>query len=86
MASQRPSTGKTRPPTKESTQIRDVGPETEWHTRGLQGGTRSRQPMTAAQRTPRRQLPPSRVPRLLAWGLVLAVMAIVANALLRMTG
>jgi hypothetical protein len=85
MASQRPA-GHTRPPTKESTVLRDVGPDTVWHTRGAQSHAELRQPLTAAQRTPRRQLPPSRVPRLLAWALVLAMLAALANALLRMNG
>lgn len=85
MASQRPA-GRTRPRTKESTVLRDIGPDTVWHTRGLQGHTRMRRPLPAAQRPPRRQLPPSRVPRLLMWALVLAMLAALANALLRMTG
>ncbi|WP_051975087.1 hypothetical protein [Cupriavidus necator] len=85
MASQRPA-GKTRPPSKESTGLRDVGPDTVWHTRGLQTPSRLRAPVPGARRTPRRQLPPSRVPRLLAWGLVLVMVATFVQAFLRMHG
>ncbi|MDF3831393.1 hypothetical protein P3W85_00220 [Cupriavidus basilensis] len=46
-------------------------------------GTRAAQPRPA--RSPRRQLPPSRVPRLLLWGLLLVLLAVLANAVLHMT-
>lgn len=65
---------------------RDVGPDTVWHTRGLQTPSRLRAPVPGARRTPRRQLPPSRVPRLLAWGLVLVMVATFVQAFLRMHG
>lgn len=85
MASQRPA-GRARPPSKESTVLRDIGPDTLWHTRGLQDPSRLRRPLPTAQRTPRPQLPPSRVPHLLAWALVLALLAALANVLLRAAG
>ncbi|WP_455284484.1 hypothetical protein [Cupriavidus necator] len=85
MASQRPA-GKTRPSSKENTRRRDVEPDTVWHTRGLHAPSRQRAPLPVAQRSPRRQLPPSRVPRLLAWGLVLVMIATFVQAFLRMHG
>jgi hypothetical protein len=78
--------GRSAPPTKESTHVRDVGPDTVWHTRGMQGHTRMRMPLPASARSPRRDLPPSRVPRLLAWALALAVLALAANVILRHWG
>ncbi|KJK22900.1 hypothetical protein UB46_19450 [Burkholderiaceae bacterium 16] len=63
-----------KPPGKESTVVRDLGPETVWHTRGLHGHTRLRSP-----------LPPSRVPRRLLWGLLLVLLAVLANAVLNMS-
>jgi hypothetical protein len=83
MASQRPA-NKARPPSKDSTYLRDVGSDTVWHTRGLQAHSRLRSPLPPAMRTPRRQLPPSKVPRMLAWALMLVMLAVFANALLHM--
>ncbi len=83
MATQRP-VGVRTPPPKESTQLRDVGPDTVWHTRGLPGHTRLRAPLPPSARSPRRQLPPSRVPRLLMWGLMLVLLAVFINAVRRM--
>ncbi|WP_059415934.1 hypothetical protein [Cupriavidus basilensis] len=74
-----------RPPAKESTAVRDLGPDTVWHTRGLHGHTRLRAPLPRGARSPQRQLPPSRVPRLLLWGLLLVLLAVLANAVSRMT-
>ncbi|WP_426990055.1 hypothetical protein ACKI2N_017550 [Cupriavidus sp. 30B13] len=65
--------------------MRDLGPDTVWHTRGLHGHARPRAPLPRGARSPRRQLPPSRVPRLLLWGLLLVLLAVLANAVLRMT-
>lgn len=53
-----------------------------WHTRGLQSNTRMRAPL--ARRTPPRQLPPSRLPRLLLWAVLLAVAGMLANAAMHM--
>ncbi|WP_049796431.1 hypothetical protein [Cupriavidus necator] len=85
MASQRPA-GRARHPRKESTLLRDIGPDTIWPTRGLQSHSRLRRPLPPAQRTPRHPLPPSRVPHLLAWVLVLAMLAALASVLLRAAG
>ena len=52
-----------------------------WHTRGLRHEVRQ----TLRARPGRRELPPSRVPRLLLWALFPAVLAGLANAVLRMT-
>lgn len=70
---------------KESTALRDLGPDTVWHTRGLHGHTRPRAPLPSSARSPRRQLPPSRVPRLMLWGLLLVLLAVMANAVMNMT-
>lgn len=74
-----------KPPGKESTAVRDLGPDTVWHTRGLHGHTRLRSSLPPSARSPRRQLPPSRVPRLLLWGLLLVLLAVLANAVLNMS-
>lgn len=78
MATQRP--GGTRPTTSHHTAPRtsvpkqppqwgDLNADTAiWHTRGLQTNTRMRVPV--AQRTPPRQLPPSQVPKLILWALL----------------
>lgn len=42
-----------------------------WHTRGLQSNTRMRAPV--GQRTPPRQLPPSPLPRLMLWAVLIGV-------------
>lgn len=69
-------------PGRESTEVRDLGAETMWHTRGLQTNTRMR--MTTSRRVPQRQLPPSRLPRLLLWGVLLAIAGMLANAAFQM--
>ncbi|MGO4326985.1 hypothetical protein AB4Z48_22840 [Cupriavidus sp. 2TAF22] len=74
-----------RPPGRESTAVRDLGPDTVWHTRGLHGHTRLRTTTARTARSPQRQLPPSRVPRLLLWTLLVLLLAVLANAVLRMT-
>lgn len=74
-----------KPQGKEGTALRDLGPDTVWHTRGLHGHTRQRAPLPSSARSPRRQLPPSRVPRLLLWGLLLMVLAVMASAVMNMT-
>lgn len=60
----------------------DLGADSMWHTRGLQSNTRMRVPL--ARRTPPRQLPPSRLPRLLLWAVLLAVGGMLANAVMHM--
>lgn len=68
-------------PARERTPVHDLGADTAiWHTRGLQTNSRMRVPL--AQRTPPAQLPPSIVPRLILWALVLGV-ALVAWHFLR---
>ncbi|EHP39072.1 hypothetical protein OR16_33723 [Cupriavidus basilensis OR16] len=74
-----------KPHGKESTALRDLGPDTVWHTRGLHGRTRQRPSRPSSVRSPRPQLPPSRVPRLLLWGLLLVLLAVLANAVMNMT-
>ncbi|MBB1632872.1 hypothetical protein [Cupriavidus sp. UME77] len=74
-----------KPQGKESTALRDLGPDTVWHTRGLHGHARQRAPLPSSARSPQRQLPPSRVPRLLLWGLLLMVLAVLASAVMNMT-
>jgi len=58
---------------------RDLDPDTVWHTRGApaHGGS----PGTA--RTTRKALPPSKVPRMLLWALLLALALFGANVLMR---
>lgn len=71
MGSQRPAG--TRPATKPTTStathrpiVQDLGADTAiWHTRGLQTNSRMRTPPT--------QLPPSIVPRLMLWAVVIGV-------------
>ncbi|REE87227.1 hypothetical protein C7418_5285 [Cupriavidus plantarum] len=60
----------------------DLAADSMWHTRGLQSNTRMRAPL--ARRTPPRQLPPSRLPRLLLWAVLLAVAGMLANAAMHM--
>ncbi|WP_454723317.1 MULTISPECIES: hypothetical protein [Cupriavidus] len=75
-----------QPPPRENTTVRDPGPDTVWHTRGRHHGhTRLRAPLPRSARSPQRQLPPSRVPRLLLWGLLLVLLAVLASAVARMT-
>lgn len=77
MGSQRPAG--TRPATKPTTStathrpiVQDLGADTAiWHTRGLQTNSRMRAPLV--QRTPPTQLPPSIVPRLMLWAVVIGV-------------
>ncbi|AOY92580.1 hypothetical protein BKK79_12925 [Cupriavidus sp. USMAA2-4] len=57
-------------------------PDMVWHTRGPRHEVRQD---ASRARPGRRELPPSRVPRLLLWALFLAVLAGLANAVLRMT-
>ncbi len=64
------ATPRQTPPRKESTQLRDLGADTTiWHTRGLQTNSRLRMPLV--QRTPQRQLPPSPLPRLMLWAVLI---------------
>lgn len=57
---------------RDSAQWQDLGADTAiWHTRGLQTNTRMRAPV--AQRTPSRQLPPSPVPRLILWAVLIGI-------------
>ncbi|MGO4305154.1 hypothetical protein [Cupriavidus sp. RAF12] len=57
-------------PAKDRAPLRDLGADTTiWHTRGLQTNSRMRIPLV--QRTPPRQLPPSAVPRLILWAVLL---------------
>lgn len=83
MATQRPAGART-PPARESTQVRDSGPDTVWHTRGKHGHSRLQTPLPPAARSPKRQLPPSPVPRLLMWALLLALAAAFVNAVRHM--
>jgi hypothetical protein len=53
-----------------------------WHTRGLQTNTRMRVPV--AQRTPPRQLPPSQVPKLILWALLIGVALVCFQAVKHM--
>ncbi|GJG97169.1 hypothetical protein [Cupriavidus pauculus] len=85
MATQRP--GGTRPTTSRTTKPQtaskqgakqkidrwgELGADTAvWHTRGLQTNTRMRAPV--AQRTPPRQLPPSPVPKLILWAVLIGI-------------
>lgn len=77
MGPQRPAG--TRPATKPTTStathrpiVQDLGADTAiWHTRGLQTNSRMRAPLV--QRTPPTQLPPSIVPRLILWAVVIGV-------------
>ncbi|WP_454765114.1 hypothetical protein [Cupriavidus campinensis] len=95
MGTQRPA-GKraaTKPPTPAPMQkpagdrapVRDLGADTTiWHTRGLQTNSRMRVPL--AQRTPPAQLPPSIVPRLILWAVVLGVALIGYHYLRKVIG
>lgn len=57
---------------RDSAQWHDLGADTAiWHTRGLQTNTRMRAPV--AQRTPPRQLPPSPVPKLILWAVLIGI-------------
>ncbi|PLQ01174.1 hypothetical protein [Cupriavidus pauculus] len=92
MAMQRP--GGTRPTTprtgkphtstpRDSAQWHDLGADTAiWHTRGLQANTRMRAPV--AQRTPSRQLPPSPVPKLILWAVLIGIALVCFNAVKHM--
>ena len=70
-------------PGRENTQPRDLGADTAmWHTRGLQTNTRMRAPI--AQRTPSRQLPPSPVPRLILWAVLIGLALVCFQAVKHM--
>jgi len=57
-------------------------PDTVWHTRGERGQARQA-PSAPRARPARRELPPSRVPRMLLWALLLAVLAWLASTVMR---
>ncbi|SDP63291.1 hypothetical protein SAMN04488595_11458 [Ralstonia sp. 25mfcol4.1] len=92
MATQRP--GAPRPTTpradkphtstsRDSAQWHDLGADTViWHTRGLQSSTRMRAP--AARRTPPQQLPPSQVPKLILWTVLIGIALVCFHAVKRM--
>lgn len=92
MATQRP--GATRPTTphagkphastsRDRTQWQDLGADTAiWHTRGLQTNTRMRAP--APRRTPSQQLPPSQVPKLILWAVLIGIALVCFHAVKRM--
>ena len=61
----------------------DLGADTAiWHTRGLQTNSRMRAPL--AQRTPPRQLPPSPVPRLILWAVLIGLALVCFQAVRHM--
>ncbi|RZT32398.1 hypothetical protein [Cupriavidus agavae] len=61
----------------------DAFPDTAiWHTRGLQASSRLRAPV--ARRTPSRQLPPSPLPRLMLWAVLIAVALVCFQAVKHM--
>ncbi|WP_019450985.1 hypothetical protein [Cupriavidus sp. BIS7] len=73
--------GKT--PVREHAQARDLGADTMiWHTRGLQTNSRMRAPV--AQRTPTSQLPPSPVPRLILWAVLIGLALVCFQAVKHM--
>ena len=68
---------------RNSAQWHDLGADTAiWHTRGLQTNTRMRVPV--AQRTPSRQLPPSRVPKLMLWAVLIGIALVCFQAVKHM--
>ena len=70
-------------PVRESSQARDLGADTTiWHTRGLQTNSRMRVPVM--QRTPTRQLPPSPVPRLILWAVLIGLALVCFQAVKHM--
>ena len=68
--------------TSRQPEVDPLSADSMWHTRGLQSNTRMRAPL--ARRTPPRELPPSRLPRLLLWAVLLAVAGMLANAAMHM--
>nr|WP_315596818.1 hypothetical protein [uncultured Cupriavidus sp.] len=84
MATQRPGgTRPNQPSRKDSTPVHDLGADTAiWHTRGLQTNSRFRAPL--AQRTPPRQLPPSQIPKLMLWALLIGIALVCFNAVKHM--
>jgi len=73
--------GKT--PGRENAYARDLGADTAiWHTRGLQTNSRMRVPV--AQRTPSNQLPPSSVPRLILWAVLIGLALVCFQAVKHM--
>lgn len=76
-----PQKSASSPPGKGSARERDLAPDTVWHTRGAAAHGGSHMPSTA--RTARKALPPSKVPRMLLWALLLALALFAANMLLR---
>lgn len=75
------ATGKT--PARDNTPRHDLGADTTiWHTRGLQTNSRIRAPLV--QRTPQRQLPPSPVPRLILWAVLIGVALVCFHAVKQM--
>jgi len=70
-------------PGRENAQPRDLGADTTiWHTRGLQTNSRMRVPVM--QRTPSRQLPPSPVPRLILWTVLIGLALVCFQAVKHM--
>lgn len=72
-AQQRPPHGSAQSaPRKPAVPAPDLAADTAiWHTRGLQTNSRMRAPLV--QRTPVRQLPPSPVPRLILWAVLIGI-------------
>jgi len=94
MATQRP--GGTRPSTpraphtahtsksRDSAQGLDLAADTAiWHTRGLQTNSRMRAPVARRTAAPR-QLPPSPVPKLILWAVLIGVALVCFHAVKRM--
>ena len=70
-------------PRRETPQAVDLGADTTiWHTRGLQTNSRMRMPVM--QRTPSRQLPPSPIPRLILWAVLIGLALVCFNAVKHM--
>ncbi|ADC45185.1 cobalamin biosynthesis Mg chelatase CobN [Cupriavidus metallidurans] len=70
-------------PRRETPRAVDLGADTTiWHTRGLQTNSRMRMPVM--QRTPSRQLPPSPIPRLILWAVLIGLALVCFNAVKHM--